>query len=78
MEMGQGTDKDEKGKKGGCTMTMSCLRSCMRQCSQMASFAASVEDWEMLDCSLEDQEMGLPVSRKMAPDTEQHVTGSMA
>ncbi len=22
MEMGQGTDKDEKGKKGGCTMTI--------------------------------------------------------
>ena len=21
MEMGQGTDKDKKGKKGGCTMT---------------------------------------------------------
>src|SRR5258708_40325038 len=23
MEMGQGTDKDKKGKKGGCTMTCS-------------------------------------------------------
>ena len=64
--------------KRGVGWVMSCLRSCMRWHSQMASFTALVEGWEMLDCSLEDQEMGLPVSRKMAPDMEWHVTGSMA
>ena len=44
----------------------------------MASFTALVEDWGTLDYSLEDQEMGPPASRKMAPDMEWHVTGSMA
>jgi len=52
----------------------------------MASFAASVdatylapvEDCETLACSFNLQEMGPPVSRKMAPETEQHMLGSMA
>src|SRR5258707_8892808 len=30
-EMGWGTDKDEKGKKGGCTMTLT--RFCVQKCS---------------------------------------------
>src|SRR5258708_1855266 len=35
MEMGQGTDKDKKGKKGGCTMTDRHIQ--MWQCSRARS-----------------------------------------
>src|SRR5258707_5638253 len=33
MEMGQGTDRDEKGKKGGCTMTSPPSYATMSQSS---------------------------------------------
>ena len=32
-----------------------------------ATYSASVDDWDMLDCSQDDHEMGPPVSRKQPP-----------
>src|SRR5258708_2803292 len=57
---------------------MSCLRLCMRHQSQMASFAASedamysalVDEWDMLVCSFNLQEMGPPANKKTTPETE--------
>ena len=49
----------------------------MRCLSHIASLAASVDDWDTLDCSQDDHEMGPPASRKTAPDTEWQVSGSI-
>ena len=69
----------------GVGIVVSCLRSFMRQRSQMASLAASVEamysasveDWDMLDWSLELQEIGPPARRKIALEMDQRELGSM-
>ena len=72
--------------KRGVGCEMFCFKSCMRCHSQTVSLVASVEatysalvdDWEMELCNLDDQEMGPPVSKNMAPDTDHCVSGSMA
>ena len=46
--------------------------------SEDATYSASVEDWETDNCNLEHQEMGPPASKKMEPEMEQWLSGSMA